>query len=195
MKVSTWRNASYLFCFVLVCLIGLGALVGRRAYGSSLQSNANEQDNQSEAQHQYVMESAWNGCGFIPYKGWEGCISQTGIVLKSDDGVKVYVVQDHCTSPSAASNEQLSRLTGTKEAAQQWQIIQTTPLDNALLVELSSPVQVEMNGPASSRWVCLWTQDASLVLIYGPDREHVVDYFRVRQKDQSKAAGRNGGLC
>jgi hypothetical protein len=112
--------------------------------------------------------------------------------LKSDDGVKVYFVQEHCTSPGAASKEQVSRLTGAKEATQQWQIIRTMPLDNALLVELSRPVQVELNGTASSRWVCLWTQDASLVLIYGPDKEHVVDYFRVRQKDQSKVAGRNG---
>ena len=192
MKVSTGRNPLYMVCFVLVCLIGFGASVSGRAYSSFLQSHANEQDNQSEAQHQYVMESAWNGCGGIPYKGWEGCTSQTGILLKSDDGVKVYFVQEHCTSPSAASNEQQSRLAGTKEAAQQWQIIQTTPLDNALLVELSSPVQVEPNGPATSRWVCLWTQDASLVLIYGPDKEHVVDYFRVRQKDQRKVAGRSG---
>jgi hypothetical protein len=192
MKVLTWRSALYRFGFALVCLIGLGALATGHADSPLLQSRTNGQDKPYEVQHQYVLESLWNGDGFIPYKGWEGCFSQTGEALKSDDGVQVYFVQEHCTSPGAASNEQLSRLAGTKEAAQQWQIIQTFPLDNALLVELLKPVQVGLNEPASSRWVCLWTQDASLFLIYSTDREHVLDYFRIRQKDQSKVAGKNG---
>src|SRR5436853_7809079 len=99
MKLPTWRNALYGFSFVFVCMIVLSALVSGRTHRYLSALGANEQDNKPGAQHQYVWESKWNACGVIPYEGWEGCTSQTGLVLKCEDGVKVYFVQDNCTSP------------------------------------------------------------------------------------------------
>lgn len=142
--------------------------------------------------HQYVTESIWNGCGGIPYAGWEGWTSQMGILLKSDDGATVYFVQDRYTSPGAAKGELLSRLKGAKGEGPQWQIIQTTPVDNVLLVELAAPVPVAPDGPALSKWVYVWVEDGSLNMIYGPDREHVDEYFKIRQKDQRTRPGKNG---
>jgi hypothetical protein len=74
---------------------------------------------------------------------------------------------------------------------QDLQIAQIEPIGDALLIELASPVRVA-EEPASSKWVCLWTEETSVVLIYGPDREHVIDYFRIRQREQSKHTGANG---
>ena len=182
MTYSRKRSKVYIFLATLVGLIGFGALVQGQTQSDRSQFGSNWQDHQSVMRHQYVVDSSWNGCGFNPYEGWEGCMSQTGMVLRSDDGVKVYFVQEHCTSPNAAKNEELLRLTGTKEAASKWQISQQIALDDALLVELSSPVPVGLNESAASRWICLWVEKSSLVLIYGTDREHVVEYFRIHQQ-------------
>ena len=182
MRSSKGRSKIYLFLAILAGLIGLGTLLNGQAQTNRSQLGSNRQNHQSEMRHQYVVESAWNGCGFIPYEGWEGCTSQTGTVLKSEDGAKVYFVQEHCTSPTAAKNEELLRLTGNKATASNWQISQQIPLGDALLLELSSPVQVGLKETEVSRWVCLWIEGSLLVLIYGSDREPVEEYFRIRQQ-------------
>ena len=147
---------------------------------------------QTGQQRQYVPNFAWNSCGFIPYARWEGCRSQEGSRLKSDDGATVYFVQDHCTSPGAANDELLSKLQGAERRGPQWQIIQTVPVDNVLLVELEAPISVASDGPTLSKWVYVWVEDNLLNMIYGPDREHVDEYFRTYHQDQKTPPGKNG---
>jgi hypothetical protein len=179
-------------CIILFLSIALSILSGGRAESNNSQLSTVRQDdehNNTEAQYHYVSDSGWVACGGIPYEGWEGCTSQTGIALKSSDGVRIYFVRQRCTSPAAATNRRESRLAGTVEGLHNWQITQATPLGEAVLVELDSPVQAGMEKPASSRWVCMWTEESQLLLIYGPDREHVVDYFNIRQKNAGKQGG------
>ena len=192
-KISERRNFSYLqLCFILTCMVGLGALIDGHAHGALSQIGPGGQDNNAEARHRYVMESGWNGCGGIPYSGWEGCISQTGIRLRCDDGARLYFVKDNCTSSFAANNKWLFQFEKGYPATQDWKIVQTEPMADALLVELASPVRVNSEEPASSKWVCSWIKESSVVLIYGPDREHVIDYFKVCQKDENKPKGASG---
>jgi hypothetical protein len=182
MTFSKRRSKVHIFLVILAGLIGLGALVNGYAQSKLLPLSSNRQTHQPEAQHQYIVESGWNGCGFIPYEGWEGCSSQTGTILKSSDGAKVYFVKEHCTSSKAAKNEERIRLTGPKEAASKWQIKQQIPIDDALLVELAIPVHIGLDESVTSNWVCLWIADSTLVLIYGSDREHVEEYFNIQRQ-------------
>ena len=191
---SVSRVPFHTICLILVCSALPSVLIGGRAQSFHSQNNVQQynRDIDSEPQHRYTMESGWNGCGGIPYAGWEGCTSQTGTALRCDDGARVYLVKENCTSSLAANNKRLSRLEKTDPSTQGWQIVHTEPLGDALLLELVSPTQVFTEEPGSSKWVCLWTEESSLVLIYGPDREHVLDYFKTRQKSATKPKGVEG---
>jgi len=184
MNFSDNRNTfAVQLCLILAFLVGLGAVINGRAHSAPSQIVSIGQHSRGEARHRYVMESGWNGCGFIPYTGWEGCISQTGIALSCDDGARLYFVKDHCTSSIAANNKRSLQFEKADSTTQDWKIVQTESLGDALLVELASPVRVNAQEPASSKWVCSWTEESSVVLIYGPDREHVIDYFKICRKE------------
>lgn len=189
MSRSIKTTQSPLTFFILTCWVAVAVLIGGRssAQGSLHRvAGQNQGSNTSQKKHQYVFEAAWNGCGIIPYEGWEGCVSQTGTVLRRDDGARVYFVEENCTSPRAASDERLSRLEIGDRKEKSWRIKRRIPFGDALLIELSKPVQVFREQPATSRWICLWTERSSLKLIYGADREHIVDYFRAHHSGLGK---------
>lgn len=171
--------------FILTRLVISGAVsliltIGSPAscdYSQATASAHRDDANMPQYAHRYVVESAWNGCGPIQYPGWEGCHSQSGSVFRCTDGARVYLVVEHCTSSFAANALRSSRLDGTGSTDRDWRIAAATPLGNALLVELGKPVSIGLDDSASVTWICLWTQDGTLRLVYGSDKEHVVDYF------------------
>lgn len=184
MGLSLRWSAVYTACLVLACSFAFGVVFDRSAHGGDTTPLLIEQGQKADdsiAQPRYVMTSAWNACGGIPYEGWEGCTSQSGTLLQCVDGATVYAVTEHCTSPKAVVAERLRFLNGSR-SGRNWKIIQTTRMGGALLVELSDPVQVSQETVPTSRWVYLWTDGFSLRLIYGPDREHVLEYFNTRHK-------------
>lgn len=189
MNLSIKPTQFRLICLILTCWVAFAVLLGGRSSAHcSLHrvTDQNQESNTSEKKHQYVVESVWNGCGFIPYEGWEGCMSQTGTALKCDDGARVYFVEEHCTSLRAATDERLSRLEMGDRKEKGWRIKRRIPFGDALLIELAKPVQVFQEEPATSRWICLWTEKSSLKLIYGPDREHIVEYFQAHHSGLGK---------
>jgi hypothetical protein len=182
MGLSIRWSALYTACLVLACSVVFGAVFDRSVHGGDTTPLLIEQGQKADdsvAPPRYVMTSGWNGCGWIPYEGWEGCYSQSGAVFQCVDGATVYSVREHCTSPKAAVAERLSRLNGSRSGLN-WKITQTTQIGNALLVELADLIQVWPETVTTSRWVYLWMDDSSLRLIYGPDREHVLEYFNTR---------------
>lgn len=189
MKVSLKPTQFRLASLILTCWLALAGSIGGRssAHGSLHRvADQNQESNTSQKKHQYVVESAWNGCSIIPYEGWEGCMSQIGTALRRDDGARVYFVEENCTSPRAASDKRLLRLEMGDRKEKGWRIKRKIPFGDALVIELAKPVQVFQEEPATSRWICLWTERSSLKLIYGADREHLVDYFQARQSGPVK---------
>jgi hypothetical protein len=127
--------------------------------------------------HRYRRSSRWIACGFIEYPGYDGRIDAEGDVWKCDDGATVHVVKEGYTSSRAADAKRLARLEAKDIAAKPWRIAQTVSLNEATIVELAEPV---LYRGASSKWVIIWVRDTSLFLIYGPDREHVMDVYQTR---------------
>jgi hypothetical protein len=39
---------------------------------------------------------------------------------------------------------------------------------------------------AANHWAIMWTRDRSLFFIYGPDREHVIDYYQKCHSGEAK---------
>ena len=193
MNLPRQRTASQIIR-LLVCSAMISALIGgysQRSYSQSDVDGYNGRKN-STPKHRYESESGWNGCGVIPYEGWEGCPSEGGTALRCDDGPMVYLVRDSCTSSLAANNRLLSHLEQTDQPAKSWQIVHSEQMGEASLLELANAVKVFTEEPASSKWVYLWTEKSTLILIYGPDREHVLDYFKTYQRDAKRAEHTSG---
>ncbi len=189
MNLSMKPTKFRFLCLTLTCWVGFTILIGGRSSAHCSLRRVTDQSQESdisEKKHQYVVESVWNGCGFIPYVGWEGCMSQTGTALKCDDGARVYFVEEHCTSLRAATDEGLSRLEGDDRKERGWQIKRRIPLDDVLLIELAKPAQAFQEEPAMSWWICLWMGETSLKLIYGPDRGHIEEYFQAYYRGLGK---------
>ena len=185
MDLSVRRIAVFAACLALACWVVFGLAINQSAWGYVSQPLPTVQSRKAgdhAPQPRYVMTSGWNGCGGLPFKGWEGCTSQSGAVLKCVDGTIVYSVRDHCTSPDAAATEQLTVLGGVRSISPNWKIIRTTLMGGGLLVELAEPIQVLPEAGATSLCVYLWTEGPTLRSIYGPDREHVLEYFENRHK-------------
>jgi hypothetical protein len=188
MGLSARSFAVFSFCLALACSIAFGVVFDNPAQSSATNPQLIEQNHRAldaVSQPRYVIKSGWNACGGIPYKGWDGCTSQAGALLECADGAIVYSVRESCTSPKAAIAERLVVLNGSRSGLH-WKITQTTAVGEALLVELAEPVQVSPETAATSRWVYLWADGPSLRLIYGPDREHVMEYFNTRHTYEGK---------
>jgi hypothetical protein len=184
MILSPRWGAVYAVCLVLAGSVAFGVVFDRPARHSDtipLPIEQSRKADHSVAQPRYVIQSGWNICGGRPYKGWEGCSSQSGALFQCVDGATVYSVREHCTSPKAAVAERLRFLNGSR-LGRNWKITQMTAIGEALLVELTDPVQVSQETVTTSRWVYLWRDGSSLRLIYGPDREHVLEYFNTRHE-------------
>ena len=140
----------------------------------------------TNAEHEYTPLSVWNACRGIPYEGYEGRLSQEGSALKCSDGAEVYAVEDNYTSARAAEAERRERLEEKGPKPKPWRIARTESLSDATIVEFAEPVSVSLKEDASNHWAILWTRDRSLFLIYGPDREHVIDYYQRRHSGDAK---------
>ena len=154
---------------------GTGAHQPDRAAGQD-----HPQAGATSSKHKYTQSSGWISCGAIPYRGWEGRRNQEGSVLKCSDGAKVYDVEDSYTSARAAEAEHIARLEEKGPKRKPWRIARTESLGDATIIEFAEPVSVLAKENASNNWAIMWRRDKSLFLIYGPDREHVIDYYQTR---------------
>jgi hypothetical protein len=127
--------------------------------------------------------SSWIACGAIPYRGYDGYGGvQRGEGWKRDDGVIVFSVTDGFTTARAAEAERQARLQEKGSALRPWRIARTEPLGVATIIEFAEPVSIRSNIAAPCRWAIMWTRDKALLSIYGPDREHVVDFYQTRSE-------------
>ena len=154
---------------------GTGAQQPDRSVGQD-QPNAGA----TNSEHKYTPFYGWNACGGIPYEGYDGRLSQEGSAWKRSDGAVVYDVTDTYTSARAAEADRLARLQEKEPKPKPWRIAQTESLGDATIIEFAEPVSIRAKENASNHWAIMWTRDKSLFLIYGPDREHVIDYHQTR---------------
>jgi hypothetical protein len=171
----------------LACSVGVGPVSGSNTYTPDCsvdQDRPGAGDKYSE--HKYTQSSMWSACGVISYEGYDGWTSQGGTALKCADGAMVYDVIDEFTSSRAAKAERMARLVEKGPKHKPWRIARTESLGVATVVEFAEPVSVGTNDGASNRWAVMWTRDKALFSIYGPDREHVIDYYQTRQRADAK---------
>jgi hypothetical protein len=171
----------------LACSIG-GALTSQsNAYPADRsvgQDPSRARDTNSK--HKYTPLLTWNACGGIPYSGWEGRLNQEGQAWKCDDGATVYFVTDGFTSDRAAETERKARLAEQGLEGKPWRIARTDTLGDAVIVEFAKPVSVGVEEDASNHWMIMSAHDKSILSIYGPDREHVIDFYETRYRGESK---------
>jgi hypothetical protein len=60
------------------------------------------------------------------------------------------------------------------------------PFGDATVVEFAEPVSVGTKDDASNRWAVMWARDKTLLSIYGPDREHVINFYQTRHDGDAK---------
>jgi|SRR5262245_3058924 len=153
-------------------------------------SRSVEQDdpkaNNTNSPHRYTPHSTTIVCGVIPYNGYEGWVGSDTTTWNCVDGAKVYDIKEDYTSSRAAEAERIMRLEARDTARKPWRIKQTELVDNAMVVELTESAWVITEGNTSIKWVVIWVHYASLSLIYGPDREHVMDFYRTHYKETAK---------
>jgi hypothetical protein len=154
---------------------GTGAHQPDRAAGQD-QPNAGA----TNSEHKYTPFYGWNACGGIPYEGYDGQLSQEGSAWKCGDGAIVYDVTDSYTSARAAEAERMARLEEKGPKRKPWRIARTESLNDATIIEFAEPVSVRAKENAPNHWAIMWMRDRSLFLIYGPDREHVIDFYQTR---------------
>jgi hypothetical protein len=70
----------------------------------------------------------------------------------------------------------------TVKKPERWKIEQTVSIDEVTLVELREPVSASFDSDQSEKWVVIWARGTSLFSIYGPDREHAMDYYQKHYK-------------
>ena len=167
---------------VLACSVGAMPVSEWNKMGVSQPSLSVNQDGHeavaTNSPHHYTLASRWIACGAIEYKGYDGCVGEEGNVWTCDDGARIYVIKKGCTSSHAAQAKLLERLQAEDKEHEPWRITHTESLGAATVVELAEPVSPRTKEAGSSKWVIIWVRDTSLLLIYGPDREHVMDYYQ-----------------
>jgi hypothetical protein len=173
---------------VLALAVSIGASQGSKSGlpGRYESSRSADQDGQKagaiNSPHIYTPDSISIACGVIPYDGYEGIVNTELSVWKCNDGAKIYAVKEDFASSRAAEKERIKRLEGKSRARKPWKIEQAVTLDKNTLVELREPVSAGLGAPESNKWVVVWAHNASLFSIYGPDRDHVMDYYQKHHK-------------
>jgi len=178
----------------LTCIVGAAPISGSNILGAFPLNHLVDQDGRkadaANFPHQYTPVSVTNVCGVIPYSGYEGRVNSEIALWKCDDGANLHDVKEGFTSFHAAEAERSARLRGEGEVGMPWKIAHTDLVDGATVVELAEPVMLVDKlidkDAASSQWVVMWAHEASLFLIYGPDREHVMDFYQTRYGDRAK---------
>jgi len=171
----------------LACSIGAAQTPQSNAYPADRsvgQDSSIARDTNSK--HKYTPLLTWNACGGIPYIGWEGRLNQEGQAWKCDDGATVYFVTDGFTSDRAAEAERRARLAEQGLEGKPWRIARTDSVGDAVIVEFAKPVSVGVEEDAPNHWVITWARDKSILSIYGPDREHAMDFYETRYRAQAK---------
>jgi hypothetical protein len=130
-----------------------------------------------------------------PLEGQDGCPNQKGMALHCRDGAVVYFTADECTSARAADVRLDRALDPEHLAAIGWRVVAITRIADFVLIELADAVAVSPADPAAatSDWVCLWASDAKLHAIFGPDEEHVRDYYNLLHRNLDDDRTKNGG--
>jgi hypothetical protein len=173
--------------FALACSTG-AALVSASSEPPSDHSAAQDHPKASatNSKHKYTQLSNWVACGVISSEGYDGWTSQGGVAWKCDEGATVYDVIDEFTSARAAEAERIARLEEKGPKHKPWRIARTEPLGDATIVEFAEPVSVRTNEDASNRWAVMWRRDKALLSIYGPDREHVINFHQTHHGGDAK---------
>jgi hypothetical protein len=136
--------------------------------------------------HQYTPHSVTIACGVIPYNGYDGWLASNTTTLNCVDGAKIYSIEEEYTSSRAAKAERMNRLAAKSTKRENWRIKQTETFDNTTVIELSEAIRMGTDSPSSNFWVIIWVKNASLLEIYGPDREHVMDFYQTNYQKKSK---------
>jgi hypothetical protein len=174
----------------LTCIVGTAPISGSNILGAFPLNHLVDQDGRkadaANSPHQYTPVSVTFVCGVIPYSGYEGRVNSEIELWKCDDGAKLHDAKEGFTSSHAAEAERLARLRGEGKVGNPWKIAHTDLVDGATIVELAEPVTLGDKEAGSSQWVVMWAREASLFLIYGPDREHVMDFYQTRYGDRAK---------
>lgn len=130
----------------------------------------------TKSRHEYTPSSIMIACGVEPYRGYEGWTGSESAKWKCDDGSKVYFVTEEFGSSRGAKAERLARVKGRAPTNKPWKIAQTESVGDTTIVELAKPLTFD--SEETGKWVVIWQRNASLYLIYGPDREHVTDFYQ-----------------
>ena len=169
---------------ILALACSMGAALVSASSGPAAQDHPKATATNSE--HKYTPLSNWVACAVISVRGYDGWTSQGGAAWKCDDGATVYDVLDEFTSARAAKAERMARLEEKGPKHKPWRIARTEPLGDATIVEFTEPVSVGTKDDASNQWAVMWARKATLLSIYGPDREHVIDYYQTRHGGDAK---------
>jgi hypothetical protein len=174
----------------LTCIVGAAPISGSNILGAFPLNQSVDQDGRkadaANSPHQYTPLSVMKVCGAIPYIGFEGYVNSEIASWKCDDGANLHAAVEGFTSFHAAEAERMARLRGEGKVGKPWKIAHTDLIDGATIVELAEPVTLWDKEAASSQWVVMWAREASLFLIYGPDREHVMDFYQTRYGESAK---------
>jgi hypothetical protein len=176
---------------VLSLALSVGLAPNRSPYlhVTDASSHSTNQDSQKsgaiDSPHIYTPGAVMHVCGVIPYDSYEGWANTEMFVMKCNDGAQIQVANEAFTSSRAAEKERIKRLKGKYPARKSWKIEQTVSLDEITVVELREPVSTGFEDAQSNKWVVIGTRNASLFSIYGPDREHVMDYYQRHYKADS----------
>lgn len=174
----------------LACFVVTAPISGGNKLSAYPQDRSAAQDGgkigATNSPHRYTELSVTIACGVIPYEGYDGWIGSQREEWKCDDGAIVYSVTENFRSSRGAEAERMARLNAKAPAHKPWRIAQTASVGDITIVELAEPVSFGSGTGASSQWVATRARGASLFLIYGPDREHVIDHYQSRHERDAK---------
>lgn len=172
-------TALVLACFIVVAPVSVPNALSANSPGRSRDQDVS-QAGATKSPHQYTPGSITNACGVIPYEGYEGWTNSGTSEWKCVDGARVYLVHEDYVSSRGAKAERLARLKGKAPAHKPWRIAQTEAVGDTTVVELDTPVSFGAEEATPSKWVIMRARGASIFLICGPDREHVMDFYQSR---------------
>jgi len=172
----------------MACAVGAVSVSKSNDLSTNQLSRPVDQDDprssNTKSPHRYTLVSNALACGAIPYRGYEGRITTRRAKWMCTDGVIIFSIKEGYGSTRGAEAERIVRLEAGYSASTPWQIKRTESVGNAMVVELTEPVSV--GEGATNKWVVIWAHERLLSLVYGPDRDHVMDFFQTHYNDSAK---------
>jgi hypothetical protein len=180
-RITPRITALALACFVMAAAISVARVLSAKDLSAD---QVIPQTESTKSLHEYTPSSITIACGVIPYEGYEGWTGSESAKWKCDDGSRVYFVKEEFASSRGAKAERLARLKEKAPAHNPWRIAQTESVGDATIVELAAPLS--FGDEETGKWVMIWGRNASLFSIYGPDREHVMDFYQSSHVREAK---------